>query len=150
VRRSLDRRTALVCAVLAPLAVVAPLEVAGCGGKESASPGARVIHVTERDFKISAPEVVSAGDHVFQVDNKGPDDHELIVVRRKDGAELPFRTDGITLDEDAVAHQEAGALEPQAPGTHELHVHMKPGHYILFCNMSGHYLGGMDRDLVVR
>jgi uncharacterized cupredoxin-like copper-binding protein len=141
----LHRWTVLGCAVLVSFAVT------GCGARSSPpGSGASVIHVTERDFKITAPKVVSAGDHVFQVHNKGPDDHELIVVRQEDGAELPFRTDGITLDEDAFQHQEAGALEPQVPGTHELRVHLKPGHYVLFCNMSGHYLGGMDREVVVR
>jgi uncharacterized cupredoxin-like copper-binding protein len=27
---------------------------------------------------------------------------------------------------------------------------LAPGRYVLFCNMSGHYLGGMHRLLVVR
>jgi uncharacterized cupredoxin-like copper-binding protein len=141
----LHRWTVVGCAVLMPIAI------SGCGAKSS-PPGsdAAVVRVTERDFKISAPSVVSAGEHVFQVDNQGPDDHELIIVRRRNRAELPFRRDGITLDEDAFERQEAGALEPQTPGTHELRVDLKPGHYVLFCNMSGHYLGGMDHDLVVR
>jgi uncharacterized cupredoxin-like copper-binding protein len=130
--------------------VIASLPVAGCGGAGSGRPSARVLSVTERDFKISAPKVVAAGDYLLKVDNKGPDDHELIVVRKVDGAELPFRTDGITLDEDAFEHQEAGALEPQEPGTHDLRVHLKPGRYVFFCNMSGHYLGGMDHEVVVR
>jgi uncharacterized cupredoxin-like copper-binding protein len=28
--------------------------------------------------------------------------------------------------------------------------HLTPGRYVLFCNMSGHYLAGMRRVLVVR
>jgi uncharacterized cupredoxin-like copper-binding protein len=122
---------------------------AGCGGTSSSRPHASAIRVAERDFKISAPKVVSAGDHVFVVDNHGPDDHELIVVR-EGKRELPFRKDGLTVDEDGVEPAIAGALEPQEPGTHELRVHLKPGHYVLLCNMSGHYLGGMDRDIEVR
>jgi uncharacterized cupredoxin-like copper-binding protein len=138
------RRMLLACAVAASIAA------AGCGGGGAGEPAARSIQITERDFKISAPKVLPAGEFRLKVDNEGPDDHELIVVRKENGAELPFRTDGITLDEDAFEHQEAGALEPQAPGTHELRVHLKPGHYVFFCNMSGHYLGGMDKDVVVR
>jgi uncharacterized cupredoxin-like copper-binding protein len=30
-----------------------------------------------------------------------------------------------------------------------LHLHLTPGRYVLFCNMAGHYLGGMHRTLVV-
>jgi uncharacterized cupredoxin-like copper-binding protein len=108
-----------------------------------------VVHVTERDFKITAPKVLNAGDHVLSVDNKGPDDHELIVAR-EGKTHLRFRADRLTIDEDAVEHSIAGALEPQEPGTHQLRVHLRPGHYVIFCNMSGHYLSGMDRDIEVR
>jgi uncharacterized cupredoxin-like copper-binding protein len=42
-------------------------------------------------------------------------------------------------------------LEAGKPGSlRTLSVRLGPGRYVLFCNMSGHYLGGMDHDLVVR
>jgi uncharacterized cupredoxin-like copper-binding protein len=140
-----DRRAAIVLAGLATLAI------AGCGAKRHAAgtSAETVVHVTERDFRISAPEQLPAGDVVFAVDNKGPDDHELIVAR-EGRKHAPFRADDITLDEDAIEPSIAGALEPGAPGERTLKVHLKPGRYVLFCNMSGHYLGGMDRDLEVR
>jgi uncharacterized cupredoxin-like copper-binding protein len=122
----------------------------GCGATPSPPRApASVIHIKERDFKISVPEVVPAGDHVLVVENEGPDDHELIVAR-EGKTHLPFRADGLTLDEDAAEPAIAGALEPEEPGTHELRVRLKPGRYVLFCNMSGHYLSGMDRDIEVR
>jgi uncharacterized cupredoxin-like copper-binding protein len=31
----------------------------------------------------------------------------------------------------------------------EVLLHLKPGRYELFCNMAGHYLGGMRAALVV-
>jgi uncharacterized cupredoxin-like copper-binding protein len=41
-------------------------------------------------------------------------------------------------------------VEGKEPGTTEhVLVHLKPGHYELFCNMAGHYLGGMRAELVV-
>ena len=62
-----------------------------------------------------------------------------------------MRHDGITVDEDALEPVEAGALEPFGSGTvGVLHVNLAPGRYILFCNMAGHFLGGMHRTLVVR
>jgi uncharacterized cupredoxin-like copper-binding protein len=107
------------------------------------------MRVSERDFSISAPKRASAGDVVLQVHNTGPDDHELIVVRTADGR-LPFRGDGVTVDEEALQRQEVGTLEPGEPGgTRELRVHLAPGRYVFFCNMSGHYLGGMHTELVV-
>ena len=142
---TLDRRGAIV------LAALATLGLAGCGAKQHAAgtSAQRVVHVTERDFRISAPKEIPAGEVVFAVDNKGPDDHELI-VRREEKTHAPFRKDDITIDEDAIEPRIAGALEPGAPGRRTLKVHLKPGRYVLFCNMSGHYLGGMDRDLEVR
>jgi uncharacterized cupredoxin-like copper-binding protein len=108
------------------------------------------VHVTERDFHIAAsPTRLPAGDVTITVENRGPDSHELIVVRARHGA-LPLRADGVTIDEEALENDEAGALEPGEPGgVRELHVHLKPGTYELFCNMSGHFFGGMRTALVV-
>jgi uncharacterized cupredoxin-like copper-binding protein len=94
------------------------------------------------------PKRFSPGEHVLTVLNKGPARHELIVVRVN--GELPMRRDGVTVDEDAVERRKAGALEPGTPGaTRALRVSLRPGKYVFFCNMFGHYLGGMDRDVVV-
>jgi uncharacterized cupredoxin-like copper-binding protein len=55
------------------------------------------------------------------------------------------------VDEEALEPRILGMLEPGAPGdVRTLRVHLSPGRYVLFCNMSGHYLGGMRRTLVVR
>ena len=112
--------------------------------------GGSVVRVSERDFHISAPARAEAGDVVLRVHNGGPDAHELIVVKTENG-KLPLRGDGITVDEEALQRDEVGALEPGAPGsTRELDLHLTPGRYVLLCNMSGHYLGGMRTTLVVR
>jgi uncharacterized cupredoxin-like copper-binding protein len=107
------------------------------------------IRIVERDFSIKAAREVGAGDVMFSVRNAGPEDHELIVVRLQ--GRLPFRRDGLTLDEDALEPRTVGSLEPGLPGsTRTLRVHLAPGRYLLFCNMTGHYLGGMHVVLTVR
>ena len=125
------------------------LAVAGCGsGRPAADAHATRIRITERDFRISAPRHVRTGDVLLSVHNRGPDAHELIVVR--DGARLPLRRDGSTVSEEKLEPVEAGALEPGQPGSvRTLRLHLAPGRYTLFCNMSGHYLGGMHTELVV-
>jgi uncharacterized cupredoxin-like copper-binding protein len=132
-------------------AVVSLLLIAGVGcSPRSSSSDWAVVRITERDFHISAPKVVPAGDTILRIHNRGPDAHELIVVKTADGR-IPMRGDGLTADEDAVERNELGALEPGAPGSvRELKVRLTPGRYVLFCNMSGHYLGGMSATLVVR
>jgi uncharacterized cupredoxin-like copper-binding protein len=123
----------------------------GCGaGTSSKHAWVPVVRVSERDFKITAPRRVRAGEFDLAVHNRGPDAHELIVVRTR-REELPLRSDGTTVSEEAIKRSEAGALEPGRPGAlRHLRVHLKPGHYELFCNMAGHYLGGMYARLVVR
>jgi uncharacterized cupredoxin-like copper-binding protein len=106
----------------------------------------RTVRISEHDFHIKAPKNVSAGDVTFEVHNKGPDAHELLVVRAR--KTLPMRADGLTADEDAL--HPLGTLEPGNTGSvRELHLHLAPGRYELLCNMSGHYLGGMHRVFVV-
>jgi plastocyanin len=124
----------------------------GLTGCSSTSPGetraGAVVRVTERDFRIAvAPARVRAGDVRLFLRNKGPDAHELIMVRASHGR-LPLRTDGMTVDEEALAAVKT--IEAQPPGaTHELRLHLKPGRYELYCNMAGHYLGGMRAILMV-
>ncbi len=108
-----------------------------------------VVHVTERDFKISAPKHVPNGDLLLRVTNKGPDNHELIIVRTP-RARLQLRSDGLTVNEEALRRVKQRSLEPGAPDSvRELRLHLPPGRYVLLCNMSGHFLAGMHAELVV-
>ena len=132
------------------LASVALLALPGCGsGGSEADAHATRLRITERDFRISAPKHVRSGHVLLSVRNRGPDAHELIVVRER-GSRLPLRRDGSTVSEEKLEPLIAGALEPDQPHTtRTLRLHLAPGRYQLFCNMSGHYLGGMHTEFVV-
>jgi uncharacterized cupredoxin-like copper-binding protein len=91
---------------------------------------------------------VHAGVVTLRVHNDGPDHHELLVARS--AHTLPLRSDGLTVNEEAIQHDEPGALEPaEAGAVRQLRVTLTPGRYVLFCNMAGHYLGGMHATLLV-
>jgi uncharacterized cupredoxin-like copper-binding protein len=128
------------------------LALAGCssGSSDSAS-RAPSVRVHERDFQIVVkPARVRAGTVQLVVSNNGPDTHELLIVRSSGRGGLPLRSDGLTIDEAAVDGSTVATMEGKGPGTSEqLLVHLKPGRYELFCNMAGHYLGGMHAELVV-
>jgi hypothetical protein len=142
-QRLLTGRTGLVAGLL-----VVPA-LAGCAGGHAASAPQTTLRVTERDFRITAPKRSRSGDVLLAVRNRGPDAHELIVVREA-GGRLPLRRDGSTVDEERLDPIIVGALEPGEPGSvRKLRLHLAPGRYELFCNMSGHYLGGMRAKLVV-
>jgi uncharacterized cupredoxin-like copper-binding protein len=123
----------------------------GCGAADHRAQGARtpVATVTERDFSIEAPSTLKAGEAVLQVRNHGPDEHELIIAPLGRSG-LPIRTDGFTVNEQAIERSEPGSLEPGQPGSvRDLRVRLSPGRYVFFCNMEGHYLGGMHTTVVV-
>jgi len=143
--RSVQRATAGLALLL--LGAV----IAGCGKSSPRTPAAAgpVVAVTERDFHIDGPTRLKAGPVTLRVHNEGPDQHELIVVPTTSGR-LPLRADGLTVAEEAIAESEPGSLEPGEPGAvRYLHLNLAPGRYILFCNMEGHYMGGMHHEVVV-
>ena len=141
-------RPQLRCAL--PLAFAAACLTA-CGAGRPLSAASHVIDVTERDFSINVgSRQVSPGTVDFRVTNKGPDAHELIVVRTSE-SELPLRTDGITVSEERLKRSTVGVLEPGQPGAvRDLRVRLTKGRYVLLCNMSGHFMGGMHAVVVVR
>jgi uncharacterized cupredoxin-like copper-binding protein len=129
---------------IAPLA--AALGLAACGGQGTAQ--GRVVSVTERDFAIVAPTELAPGMVSFKVHNEGPVAHELIIVRAS--SPLPLRSDGITANEEQLAPVTLGSLEPGKAGSvRTLTVTLAPGRYELFCNMNGHYRGGMHLTVEV-
>jgi hypothetical protein len=132
------------------VALTAALTGCGSASHAAATHGKRPIAVGERDFKLTAPRTIPAGDVTLAVRNGGPDAHELIVVREGTHRSLPLRGDGLTVDEERLQSTTAATLEPGGPGSvRELRMNLRPGRYILFCNMSGHYLGGMQTEVEV-
>lgn len=138
-----------LCAVAA--AALFSALAAGCGSSShAAGAGGTVATVTEKDFHISAPATLAAGEVAFVVSNEGPDRHEFIVAQ-VGASKPPLRADGLTIDEETLQKQEVGELEPAGPGAlRTLRLKLAPGRYIFFCNMAGHYLGGMHHEVMVQ
>lgn len=115
-----------------------------------AAPAGTVIKVTEKDFAITAPASTSSGgDITFSVTNQGPATHEFVVVRSDlPSGELPIGSDGLSVNEDVLTS--VGEIDQVDYGSTEtVHVSLPPGRYVFFCNLDGHYLGGMHTALVV-
>lgn len=92
---------------------------------------------------------VPAGDVTFDVFNDGPDMiHEMVVSPVTEGTPLPYdATLDKVLEDDAGHLGEVAELEPGQKGS--LTLEMRPGHYILYCNIEGHYASGMWTLLTV-
>ena len=101
-------------------------------------------------IKVSA-KMLRAGTVTFAVTNlsKGLV-HEMIVAPIKDvKTPLPYDKAGQKVDEEAAGHLgEVAELEPGKKGA--LTIDLKPGHYILYCNIAGHYALGMWTLITVK
>jgi uncharacterized cupredoxin-like copper-binding protein len=145
------RRSAwAVVLVLAALALAVPLTVAR---RHKPTPSGTPVNVLLEDFKVQQDAaVVPAGTVSFRVHNQGPTTHEFIVVRTDRAPDkLPLQRDGLTVNEEAPGIDlldEAEGLDIDDRQT--LVLDLAPGQYVLYCNLEGHYLGGMHAALVVR
>ena len=121
-----------------------------CGSGEAAHADETLVQVKEKDFRVLlSRKRIPAGDVRFVVHNAGPDDHELIIVRAQQ-LSLPLRNDGVTVSEQKLQPQTVTTLEPAGPGAvRQIRVHLARGTYEVFCNMAGHYMGGMHAFFVV-
>ena len=117
-----------------------------------AQPGA-VAPVHLQNFKIDIASTVAAGLTRLAISSSGPTMHELNVVKTDRAAnDLPLASDG-TVD-DQNPHSDFDHLA-EAEGidigkTDSLTVNLTPGHYVLYCNMEGHYQAGMATAFTVR
>jgi hypothetical protein len=140
----------LLLLVLAALGLAVPLTVAR---RHEPAPRGTPVNVRLEDFKVlKDAAVVPSGTVSFRILNQGPTTHQLIVVRTElDPDKLPLQRDGLTVNEDAPGIDlldEVGGLDIDDRQT--LVLRLAPGHYVLYCNLEGHYLGGMHASLTVR
>jgi uncharacterized cupredoxin-like copper-binding protein len=136
--------------VLAAVALAVPLTVAR---RQEPTPSGTPVNVLLEDFEVRGDAaVVPAGTVSFRILNQGPTTHQLIVVRTDlDPDKLPLQRDGLTVNEDAPGIDlldEVGGLD--IDDRQSLVLELAPGHYVLYCNLEGHYLGGMHASLTVR
>jgi uncharacterized cupredoxin-like copper-binding protein len=128
------------------LAVLVVLMVAGC----SAGAPAKAVTITVSEFKIQADtSKVAAGDVTFTIKNQGAATHEFVVVRTDVAeASLPKDADGNVAEGGPLTAVDE--VEDIAPATTKtLVVKLEPGKYVVFCNLPGHYAGGMHGGIEV-
>jgi uncharacterized cupredoxin-like copper-binding protein len=121
--------------------------------RQEPAPLGTPVNVRLEDFKVRRDAaVVSAGTVSFRILNQGPTTHQFIVVRTDRAPDkLPLQRDGLTVNEDAPGIDfldEVGGLDIDDRQT--LVLRLAAGHYVLYCNLEGHYLGGMYAALTVR
>jgi uncharacterized cupredoxin-like copper-binding protein len=136
--------------VLAALALAVPLTVAR---RDESTPSGTPVNVLLEDFKVEQDAaVVPAGTVSFRIRNQGPTTHEFIVVRTDRASDkLPLQRDGLTVNEEAPGVEFVDDAEGlDIDDRQSLVLDLAAGNYVLYCNLEGHYLGGMHAALAVR
>jgi uncharacterized cupredoxin-like copper-binding protein len=139
-----------VALVLAALAVAVPLTVSR---RQEPTPRGTPVNVLLEDFRVRQDAaVVPAGTVSFRILNQGPTSHELIVIRTdRAPGRLPLQRDGLTVDEEAPGIDLLDEVEGlDIDDRQTLVLDLAAGNYVLYCNLEGHYLGGMHAAFSVR
>jgi uncharacterized cupredoxin-like copper-binding protein len=135
--------------VPAVLALAVPLTLAR---RHDPTPRGAPVNVLLDDFTLRRDvAVVPAGTVRFRILNQGPTTHELSVIRTDRAPDkLPLQRDGLTINEDAPGMHFVNEAEGIEIGDRRtLALRLAAGNYVLYCNMEGHYLGGMHAALTV-
>jgi uncharacterized cupredoxin-like copper-binding protein len=135
------------------LVLVPAAALAGCSSHSSSEATGSRIDVTMRDFGIKvSSHLVHAGKVVLHVTNSGPSTHEINVdLSRYRAGEIPLKGDGLTAAEDAKGLQRINSIEQvNLHSAGDMTLDLRPGRYVLWCNLEGHYLGGMYETFDVR
>jgi uncharacterized cupredoxin-like copper-binding protein len=117
------------------------------------TPPGTLMNVRLSDFEVrQETTVVPAGTVSFRIVNEGPTTHEIIFVRTDLAPDkLPLQSDGLTVDEEKEGVEFLDEVEGlDIDDRQTLSLNLTPGHYVLYCNLEGHYLGGMYEALTVR
>ena len=126
--------------------------VVSCGASSNSEPVSQTVPIKLENFAISAPAPVRAGLVRFDLHGLGPTMHEFVIARtNRSPDDLPLSADG-TVDDHGeypgftlLGEAEGIDMNDRASFT----VRLTAGHYVLFCNMEGHYLAGMHTEMTV-
>ena len=122
-----------------------PSGATAAGAGRSAPPW--VVGVSLKEFAVTPTVTVAhAGPVAFAARNLGKAKHELVVLRTdRQPAALPIANG------QAREVGKIGEIEQFAPGGIEAaSFRLAPGHYVLLCNVPGHYQRGMHVGLTVQ
>lgn len=139
------------------LGMVSAFEVTAGPGSVSAAPRAAV-QVSLEDYGIKIPKGIKAGPQVWQLTNKGPEPHEMMIFKMLPGKTVDDLMAMFANPAAAPAGQPMGGMQALARGrTGYVELNLEPGEYLLFCgipspthNGQSHLALGMVRPFTVK
>lgn len=155
--------------VVAPLALIAiaAILIAGCGGGDDGTTttteneseaaatggGGATLEIKMGDFFFAPKNATAqAGSTTIEAPNEGSVEHELVLFKTNmDPAKLPTEASGGVDEEkmDQIAEEGGEIPDVEAGESKSGKFDLKPGKYVMFCNLPGHYAQGMYGTLTV-
>jgi uncharacterized cupredoxin-like copper-binding protein len=134
------RKLIIGAALLVVAALAVPIALGAAAGTNVA--------VQLKEFKLTPkPVSTKAGKVTFTVKNVGKLEHEMVVLKTNVPAgKLPVNANGRVSERSSVG--EAGEISPGQ--TKKVTLALKPGKYVLLCNIAGHYKAGQYAGFVVK
>lgn len=143
------RRGSLLLAALAAV-LLAAIQVSAAIARDAADSQITVTMGKPGEFSLkSSVSSAKAGEVALTVWNRGRMVHEFILLRTpvKAAALKPRAEEPQKVVEPGFQFE----LEDMEPGDRTTIVMpLKKGHYVLLCNVDGHYAGGMRADLTLK
>jgi len=150
-RLGMDRQR-LGVGLVAALLAVAGCSSGGVAGATSVAATAKSADASLSEFKIALDNSnLAAGSVTFTVANKGTIAHEFVVLKTDLSPDaIPSNGEGGIEEEGNEKIEVIDEAEDIAPGvTTSLTVDLKPGRYLVMCNVPGHFIGGMHASVQV-
>jgi uncharacterized cupredoxin-like copper-binding protein len=149
--------TAILLAACGPAATTGPGPTSagssiGDTGPGTSGGGGASIDTNESDFKIDlSATTATPGSVTFHVRNTGAQVHEFVVIKTDTaGDQMPQASGGTEVEEESTGLTVVDEIEDIAAGASaDLDVTLDAGHYVLICNVPGHYQLGMHTDFTV-
>lgn len=138
------------------LAAAMVVAVAACSGGSTPAPtpgggaGGAAVEVALAEWSVKPSTTTAApGAVTFKVSNKGKTVHELIVVKTDLKADALPVADGKVAEDGLTVVDEVEDVAAGATADLAL-TGLAAGHYVIFCNIVGHYSQGMHADFDVK
>lgn len=120
--------------------------LAACGGGKSS------VDVTlTGDYQIQlSSSTANAGEVTFNIQNTAQDiEHEFVIVKTDlSPSDMPKDDNGDVIEDQVNIVTEQEAIQPGESAT--LVANLEAGHYVLMCNLPGHFMQGMHAEFTVQ
>lgn len=116
--------------------MVKPLTVKGAATAAPDAPNA-ALAVDMKDFHFTMPAEVAAGKQAWKVSNKGPQPHEITIIRLADGKTSADVGAWFAKPEGPPPFQPVGGMQAMSAGAPDAYINLdlSPGNYIATCEI---------------